>query len=101
VVWVNLGSNTIGAAGGANTLTIYMNFLNSNVPVTGGYTGYAPQLWCTNGCFQTGYAQYDDGASVFNNYQNFAGTTLWSGISTISGVTLTQNNGLEISHFKD
>ena len=61
----------MGAAGsGSNTLTIYMNFLNSNTPVTSGYTGYAPQLECASGCFQTSYAQYDNGANVFNNYWN-------------------------------
>ena len=71
VIWVNLGSNTMGAAGsGSNTLTIYMNFLNSNTPVTSGYTGYAPQLWCASGCFQTSYAQYDNGQNVFSLYFN-------------------------------
>ncbi|MGC8479802.1 MAG: hypothetical protein ACP5M9_04020, partial [Candidatus Micrarchaeia archaeon] len=64
------------AAGGANTLTIYMNFLPNNSPVTSGYTGYAPQLYCASGCFQTGYAQYDNGASMFNLYSDFKGTQL-------------------------
>ena len=101
VAWVNLASNTLGAAGsGTNTLTIYMNFLPNNSPVTSGYTGYAPQLYCASGCFQTSYAQYDDGGSVFNFYDNFAGTTLntnkWS--STIgSGGSITVNNGITIS----
>ena len=102
IAWVNLASNTLGAAGGANTLTIYMNFLPNNSPVTSGYTGYAPQLYCASGCFQTSYAQYDNGASVFNNYENYAGTTLWSGLTTgIShiagdGAYVVQNNGLTI-----
>ena len=102
VIWVNLGSNTMGAAGsGSNTLTIYMNFLNSNTPVTSGYTGYAPELWCASGCFQTSYAQYDNGVNVFNFYDNFAGTILsskWSVISNLlSGDTATVNNGLSLS----
>ena len=98
VIWVNLGSNTMGVAGsGSNTLTIYMNFLNSNTPVTSGYTGYAPQLWCASGCFQTSYAQYDNGANVFNYYTNFAGTTLPSGwTSYISDGSVIVNNGITI-----
>jgi hypothetical protein len=97
VAWVNLGSSTLGAAGsGSNTLTIYMNFMPNNAPVTSGYTGYAPQLWCASGCFQTSYAQYDDGASVFTNYWNFAGTNLPSGwINNPSGITV--NNGITIT----
>ena len=93
VAWVNLASNTLGAAGsGTNTLTIYMNFLPNNSPVTSGYTGYAPQLYCASGCFQTSYAQYDDGASVFLIYNNFIGNTLssswtYSLLSNPSGAT--------------
>jgi hypothetical protein len=96
VAWVNLGSSTLGAAGsGSNTLTIYMNFMPNNAPVTSGYTGYAPQLWCASGCFQTSYAQYDDGGNVFNFYDNFAGTTLNSDWSVSTGtVNLAINNGL-------
>ena len=100
VTWVNLASNTLGAAGsGTNTLTIYMNFLPNNSPVTSGYTGYAPQLYCASGCFQTSYAQYDNGASVFNFYDNFAGTTINSEWTQIipSGTTISQNNGITIS----
>ncbi len=93
VAWVNLGSSTLGAAGsGSNTLTIYMNFMPNNAPVTSHYTGYAPQLWCASGCFQTSYAQYDDGASVFSIYNNFIGNTLssswtYSLLSNPSGAT--------------
>ena len=49
-------------------------------------TGEAPQLSST-------YAEYDDGANVFNFYDNFAGTTLptgWVG----NGYTI--NNGLSL-----
>jgi hypothetical protein len=98
VAWVNLGSSTLGAAGsGSNTLTIYMNFMSNNAPVTSGYTGYAPQLWCASGCFQTSYAKYDDGAKVFNFYDNFAGTTLNTNLWTVSSGSPTVNDELELS----
>jgi hypothetical protein len=88
VVWVNLPSG-IGASSGT---TIYMDFMPSSVMSASGPTGEAPQLSST-------YAQYDDGASVFNNYWNFAGTSLPSGWTSgsVSGSTVTVNNGLTIS----
>ncbi len=90
VVWVNLGGSTIAGSGG--TLTIYMNFMSDNSPVTNGYTGYAPQLWCATGCFQTSYAQYDNGASVFTNY--FIGDSLsgWT-VSGQAGITTSAPSG--------
>ncbi len=64
VIWINLASYTIGAEGSSSdTLTIYMNFLTSNSPVTSGYIGYPPQDYCSSGCFQTTFGQY-------NNIQN-------------------------------
>ncbi|MGC8670160.1 MAG: hypothetical protein ACP5TL_03350, partial [Candidatus Micrarchaeia archaeon] len=51
--------------------------------------GEAPQLSST-------YAKYDDGASVFNVYQNFAGTSCPAGWSCYSGSTI--NNGLTLNN---
>ena len=79
-VWVNLSGTIVPASG---TATIYMAFL----PTTSSWSshwGLAPTL-------STKYGQFDNGASVFTNYWNFAGTTLptgWSG----SGETV--NNGI-------
>lgn len=91
-IWVNLPS-VIAANGG--TETIYMSIFSNNNPVTSGYTGYAPQLYCSNGCFQTSYGQYDNGENVFSTYSNFktAATTniLYSPQSCSTGVTI--NNG--------
>ncbi|MCL5427598.1 MAG: hypothetical protein M1321_00220 [Candidatus Marsarchaeota archaeon] len=84
VVWVNLGGSTIAGSGG--TLTIYMNFMTGNTPVTSGYTGYAPQLWCASGCFQSSDAQYDNGANVFTWYDN--GNTI-TNFALANGGTLT------------
>jgi len=90
-VWVKL-PNGIPAS---SPLTIYLGFasnttnLLSNSGTTG--IGEAPQLSST-------YAQYDDGASVFNNYWNFAGTNLPSGLNTLlNGGSVTVNNGVTLS----
>jgi len=97
--WVNL-PNGIGAS---SSITIYMNFMPSSVMSSSGPTGEAPQLSPT-------YAEYDDGSNVFNNYWNFAGTSLTVGTQTSGGGWSTycpeycvetnyasQNNGLTIN----
>ena len=66
-----------------------MYFLPFSVQYDGIYAGEAPQL-------TTPYAEYDNGASVFNNYWNFAGTSLPSGWVTYGG-SITQNNGVVFS----
>ena len=84
-IWLNI-TNT--------TTNVYLDIFNSttNTLSNSGTSGIgeAPNATST-------YAQYDDGASVFPVYYNFAGTTLDSRISTASGATLTQNNGLSIA----
>jgi hypothetical protein len=54
------------------------------------YWGEAPQLSPT-------YGQYDNGAMVFNNYWNFAGTTMPSGWNTTETANLTVNNGVSFT----
>ncbi|MEM3845330.1 MAG: hypothetical protein QXU98_06485 [Candidatus Parvarchaeota archaeon] len=88
-VWVNLGSNTIPANG---SLTIYMQILSSGTEFDGVFWGANP-LWTST------YGQYDNGANVFNFYDNFAGTTLsskWTVGTGTSGGTITVNNGLNV-----
>ncbi|MFP3278426.1 MAG: hypothetical protein RXO43_02595 [Candidatus Micrarchaeota archaeon] len=92
ITWVKL-TPSIAASG---KLTIYLGFaskttnLLSNSGTSG--IGEAPQLSST-------YAQYDDGASVFKNYWNFAGTSLPSGWTQSNGGTATWkvNNGVSVS----
>ncbi len=92
VIWIKLPF----AIGPNSQQNIYMNFLSSNNPVLSypEYTGYAPELYCSNGCEQTAYGKYDNGGAVFNFYDNFTGTTLntnkWYPTCT-TGVTV--NNG--------
>ncbi|MGC8580639.1 MAG: hypothetical protein ACP5MB_11400, partial [bacterium] len=88
VFWVKLPSG-IGANSGT---TIEMVFEPTSINYDGVYAGEAPQLSST-------YAQYDDGASVFNNYWNFAGTSLsssWTAISGTAGTDYKINNGLQL-----
>ncbi|MEM3860577.1 MAG: hypothetical protein QW478_14485 [Candidatus Micrarchaeaceae archaeon] len=89
-VWVNLGNNIIPANG---SLTIYMQILSSGTEFDGVYWGANP-LWTNT------YGQYDNGVNVFNNYWNFAGTTLPSGWQelTSNGDTYTVNNGITFNN---
>jgi len=90
VIWLKLYSISADTS-----IQIYLGFaskttnLLSNSGTTG--IGEAPQLSPT-------YAQYDDGASMFNFYDNFAGTSLntskWTNNTANSGGTLTINNGM-------
>lgn len=88
-VWVNLSGNIVPASG---SVIIYMTFL----PITASWSshwGLAPTL-------STKYGQFDNGAKVFEFYDNFAGTTLntnkWTS-NLGSGGTITVSNGLTIS----
>jgi YVTN family beta-propeller protein len=92
VVWLKLYS--IPAS---TKITIYLGFASksTNLLSSSGTTGIgeAPQLSPT-------YGQYDDGASVFNFYDNFVGTSLntnnWITVSTPSSGVITVNNGVSI-----
>jgi hypothetical protein len=88
VTWVNTVSIPANSK-----ITIYLGFaskstnLLSNSGTSG--IGEAPQL-------SPSYAEYDDGANVFNNYWNFAGTTLPAGWTTWgTSPVYTVNNGLQ------
>ncbi len=95
--WIKLPAITPG-----NTMTVYMGFAPKGINVlNSASTGEAPQLPCgsipTSAC--SSYAEYDDGVSVFNDYWNFAGTTLPSGLTAVSGVAGTDykvDNGLQL-----
>jgi hypothetical protein len=95
VTWAKL-SKSIPALSNA---TIYLGFAGSNNLLSSSGAsgiGEAPQLSST-------YAEYDDGASVFSNYWNFAGTSLPSefGLENYCGVsqtgTITVDNGVTLS----
>ena len=80
-VWVNLSGTIVPASG---SVDIYMAFL-AKTSSWSSHWGLAPQLDKT-------YGKHDNGASVFEFYDNFAGTALNSRW-TVSGITYTVNNG--------
>ncbi len=73
-----------------SSLTIYMTFQSTSVnSMDGSTTGAEPNYTGT-------YGQYDNGANIFSNYWNFAGTSLPSEWTSGYG-TITVNNGLTLS----
>ena len=83
ITWLKIKNTTA-------TNGIYLGFASktTNLLSSSGTTGIgeAPQLSST-------YAEYDDGASVFTHYWDFAGTALPSGWT---GVNYTVNNGVTV-----
>ena len=86
VVWVNLP----GGIPASSSITIFMNFMPYSVMSNGGPMGEAPQLSLI-------YGQNDNGAKVFNFYDDFKGGILRSTWAASSGASYTVNNGLAIS----
>ncbi|MEM0142808.1 MAG: DUF2341 domain-containing protein [Candidatus Parvarchaeum sp.] len=78
----------------SSSITVYMGFAPTTTNLFNNVNdGEAPQLSST-------YAEYDDGANVFNFYDNFAGTSLNSNkwqTSVGTGWVVSVNNGLTIS----
>ncbi|MGC8516270.1 MAG: DUF2341 domain-containing protein [Candidatus Acidifodinimicrobium sp.] len=82
IYWVKLGSIPAHTS-----IPIYIGFAPQTYNLFNGVNvGEAPQLSST-------YGEYDDGANVFNFYDNFAGTTL-SSKWVANGASYTINNSL-------
>ena len=84
LLWIQLTNSIAAASNGV----IYMNFMPSNSPIVNGYTGYAPQMYCS-GCAQTSYGQYDNGNTVFLYYQR------WGGLNALPSGWTNFNNGAQ------
>ena len=75
----------------ATSFTVYLGFASTSTNLFNTVNdGEAPQLSST-------YAEYDDGANIFNFYDNFAGTTLNTSKWTAAG-TYSVNNGILIKN---
>jgi len=84
-IWVKIPSS-IPANG---TYQLYM-IQDSTLSMDGSYWGEAPQLSPT-------YAEYDNGSSVFNFYDNFAGVKLNSIWATYGYITVNVENGVTLN----
>ena len=95
-VWLDLAKGIPASS----SITVYMKFAptTTNLLSSSGTSGIgeAPQLSST-------YAEYDDGANVFNNYWNFAGTSLPSGwVNENNGYgTVTVDDGITVINGSD
>lgn len=75
----------------ATTTTIYMVLVDTTLSsYSTTHTGVEPT-------YNSTYGQYDNGTSVFEEYYNFAGTSLPSNLSARGGLTVSVNNGLTIT----
>ncbi len=73
------------------SFTVYLGFASTATNLFNTVnTGEAPQISPT-------YAEYDNGANVFNNYWNFAGTALPSDFTTSGTRSYTINNGINLT----
>ena len=88
--WIKL-PNGIAANTTINDIAVGFASNSTNL-LNNGTVGEAPQL-------SSVYGEYDDGANVFDFYDNFAGTTINSEYTQVipSGTTITQSNGITIS----
>ena len=85
----------IGNIPSSSSITVYMGFASKTTNLFNtNDVGEAPQLSST-------YGQYDDGANVFNFYDNFAGTSLntnkWTVDSSGTTATYSVSNGLTLT----
>ncbi len=88
------GSNAIwwlklGSIPASSSITVYMGIAPTSTNLFNNVNdGEAPQLSST-------YAEYDDGAKIFNYYVNFNGTSLPSNWGySLGGGSCTQDNGI-------
>ncbi len=103
------GSNAIwwlklGSISASSSITVYMGIAPTSTNLFNNVNdGEAPQLTCpnpSNTASCSTYAEYDDGANIFNYYTNFAGTSLPSGwVNSLSqnGNSYNINNGISVS----
>jgi len=89
--WLKLTSSIAGSGG---TLTIYFVLRSLSTTFDGNFWGEAPNIPGT-------YGTNDNGANVFNSYDNFAGTTLSNKWTTVksSGGSVAVNNRANFYNF--
>ncbi|MGC8729847.1 MAG: hypothetical protein ACP5RP_00465 [Candidatus Micrarchaeia archaeon] len=92
--WINLPQGVPASSAINITMAFYRIGINyssySGKPIALDHAGEAPQLSYT-------YGKFDNGAEVFNFYDNFAGTALNTNKWSVVGSGGTINNGLSIA----
>ncbi len=87
IFWVRIPQAISPPSSKRNVMPLQMYLLPITTEYSGVHAGEAPQL-------SPKYAEYDNGANVFEFYDNFVGTSLDTGKwNIISGMTYTVNNG--------
>jgi hypothetical protein len=117
IFWVLVPAG-LGSSSPSNQIQLNLTFLSVGTEYDGLYAGEAPQLSCSSYAFNAltnlnlcnaNYAKYDNGASVFYQYDNFKGPTFaatWlllgnsnkgdianNGLSIVNGNTIIWNSG--------
>ena len=90
----------IAAIPGGSSETVYVGFAPKATNLFNTVNdGEAPQLTCPNPSDTAScstYAEYDDGANVFNFYDNFSGTSLNKSKFNVSSLSYSVDNGLTL-----
>ena len=93
--WLKFGSIPAGSS-----ITVYMGMASTSTNLFNTVNdGEAPQLTCPNPSDTAScstYAEYDDGANVFNFYDNFSGTSLNKSKFNVSSLSYSVDNGLTL-----
>ncbi len=90
IYWVRIASSSAFMCSHCSN-TIYLGFASTSTNLFDGLsTGEAPQLSGT-------YGQYDDGASVFSYYNDFANSESLSGFSLNQYLGASASNGLTVT----
>ncbi len=71
--------------------TIYVNFLPYSTVSVNGPLGIAPNIFNLNSYIGVYGTKYDDGAHVFDFYDNFAGRTLSSAWNSVGSLTVSNS----------
>ena len=75
LIWVKAQS-AIGAGQTSHNYSIIVNNTSINNYQNPSILGANPTIWCSSGCPSNYYAGVDNGASIFNVYDNFVGNTI-------------------------
>ena len=96
ILWLKLPDTIAASSTDSNIYLAYFSTTADKFSASGNY-GAAPQLYCASGCPATSYAGVDNGNVVFNNYWNFEGTTIPSGLNAYGDTgNVIVNNGITI-----